>query len=204
MKRFLIRMAEIAGIAAAFICLWMQYRSEHRERRRLEANQHSLLTDIQFYRTRDSLSAAGVERLTLSNREFREYAGELEKTVNALQLKVHRLQSASRTAVETHYPVTVRLRDTVVLRDTLTVADTLRHLHYETPWLMLDGAVCGDLFRGDVLSRDTLVQVVHRVPRRFWFIRWGTKAIRQEVTTRNPYSRITYTEYLELKRRKKR
>ena len=145
-----------------------------------------------------------MERLTLSNREFREYAGELEKTVNALQLKVHRLQSASRTAVETHYPVTVRLRDTVVLRDTLTVADTLRHLHYETPWLMLDGAVCGDLFRGDVLSRDTLVQVVHRVPRRFWFIRWGTKAIRQEVTTRNPYSRITYTEYLELKRRKKR
>lgn len=97
MRRFLIRMAVIAGIAAAFICLWMQYRSEHRERRRLEANQHSLLTDIQFYRMRDSLSAAGVERLTLSNREFREYAGGLEKTVNTLQLKVRRLQSASRT-----------------------------------------------------------------------------------------------------------
>ena len=139
MKRFLIRMSVIAGIAAAFICLWMQYRSEHRERRRLEANQRSLLTDVQFYRTRDSLSAAGVERLTLSNREFREYAGELEKTVDALQLKVRRLQSASRTAVETHYPVTVRLRDTVVLRDTLAVADTLRRLYYETPWLMLDG-----------------------------------------------------------------
>ena len=107
MRRFLIRMAVIAGIAAAFICLWMQYRSEHRERRRLEANQHSLLTDIQFYRMRDSLSAAGVERLTLSNREFREYAGELEKTVNTLQLKVRRLQSASRTAVKTHYPMTV-------------------------------------------------------------------------------------------------
>ena len=204
MKRFLIRMSVIAGIAAAFICLWMQYRSEHRERRRLEANQRSLLTDVQFYRTRDSLSAAGVERLTLSNREFREYAGELEKTVDALQLKVRRLQSASRTAVETHYPVTVRLRDTVVLRDTLAVADTLRRLYYETPWLMLDGTVCGDLFHGDVLSRVTLVQVVHRVPRHFWFIRWGTKAIRQEVTTRNPYSRITYTEYVELKRRKKR
>lgn len=204
MRRFLIRMAVIAGIAAAFICLWMQYRSEHRERRRLEANQHSLLTDIQFYRMRDSLSAAGVERLTLSNREFREYAGELEKTVNTLQLKVRRLQPASRTAVKTHYPMTVRLRDTVVLRDTLTVADTLRRLHYENPWLTFDGTVCGDLCRGDVLSRDTLVQAVHRVPRRFWFIRWGTKAIRQEVTTHNPYSRITYTEYIELKRRKKR
>lgn len=105
MRRFLIRMAVIAGIAAAFICLWMQYRSEHRERRRLEANQHSLLTDIQFYRMRDSLNAAGVERLTLSNREFREYAGELEKTVNTLQLKVRRLQSASRTAVTDDRPL---------------------------------------------------------------------------------------------------
>lgn len=37
--------------------------------------------------------------------------------------------------------------------------------------------------------------------RRFWFIRWGTKAIRQEVTTRNPYRRISYTEYIELRRR---
>ena len=203
MKRFLIRLAVIAGIIAAFVCLWMQYRSEHRERRRLEDNQHSLLTEVQFYRTRDSLSAVGVERLTLSNREFREYAGELEKTVNDLQLKVRRLRSASRTAVETHYPVTARLRDTVMLRDTLVTADTLRCLHYESPWLTLDGTVVGDLFRGDVLSRDTLVQVVHRVPRRFWFIRWGTKAIRQEVTTRNPYSRIAYTEYIELKRRKK-
>ena len=67
MRRFLIRMAVIAGIAAAFICLWMQYRSEHRERRRLEANQHSLLTDIQFYRMRDSLSAAGVEPVSYTH-----------------------------------------------------------------------------------------------------------------------------------------
>ena len=146
MRRFLIRMAVIAGIAAAFICLWMQYRSEHRERRRLEANQHSLLTDIQFYRMRDSLSAAGVERLTLSNREFREYAGELEKTVNTLQLKVRRLQSASRTAVKTHYPMTVRLRDTVVLRDTLTVADTLRSTALSA------GISAGVMFLAGILS----------------------------------------------------
>ena len=57
------------------------------------------------------------------------------------KLKVRRLQSASRTAVKTHYPMTVRLRDTVVLRDTLTVADTLRRLHYENPWLTFDGTI---------------------------------------------------------------
>ena len=108
MKRLLIRAAVVAGLLAAFILLWTAYRSENRERRRLEANQHSLLTDVEYYRTRDSLSAAGVERLRLTDREFRRYAGELERTVEDLQLKVRRLQSASRTAVTTQYPVEVR------------------------------------------------------------------------------------------------
>lgn len=207
MKRLLIRAAVVAGLLAAFILLWTAYRSENRERRRLEANQHSLLTDVEYYRTRDSLSAAGVERLRLTDREFRRYAGELERTVEDLQLKVRRLESASRTAVTTQYPVEARLRDTVVVLDTLREAgvsgltDTLRRLYYINPWLTVDGTISADsLFRGRIESRDTLIQVVHRVPRRFWFIRWGTKAIRQEVTTRNPYSRITYTEYIELKR----
>ena len=208
MKRLLSRIGVIAAVAGL---LWVMYRSEVRDRRRLEANQRSLLTDVEYYRTRDSLSAAGVERLTLTNREFRRHAEELERTVEALQLKVRRLQSASRTAVTTAYPVEARLRDTVIvdpqgvrLHALYAVADTLSRLHYMNPWVTLDGVVAGDLFRGRIESRDTLIQVVHRVPRKFWFIRWGTKAVRQEVTTRNPYSRITYTEYIELKRRKRK
>lgn len=201
MKRILIKAGVAMIVLLAFIFLWNRYRSARKECERLAANQRTLLSDVDFYRTRDSLSAAGVERLTLTNREFRRYAGELERTVEDLQLKVRRLQAASRTAVSTAYPVEVRLRDTVILRDTVAVEDTLRRLHYVNPWLTLDGLISDTVFRGRIESRDTLVQVVHRVPRRFWFIRWGTKAIRQEVTTRNPYSRITYTEYIELKRR---
>ena len=199
MKRMVVRITVIIAVIAAFILLWRLYRFEYHERQRLEANQHSLLTGVEYYRTRDSLSAAGVERLTLTNREFRRHAEELKQTVEDLQLKVRRLQSASRTAVQTEYPVEVRLRDTVMMRDTVTVADTLSRLHYVNPWVTLDGVIAGNFFRGRIESRDTLIQVVHRVPRRFWFIRWGTKAVRQEVTTRNPYSRITYTEYIELK-----
>ena len=54
-----------------------------------------------------------------------------------------------------------------------------------------------------VVSVDTLQQIVHRVPRRFLFIRWGTKAIRQEVVSSNPHTNIVYTEYIELKRKKR-
>lgn len=204
MKRLIIRIAVVIAIIAAFLLLWRIYRLEHDERQRLEANQHSLMTDVEYYRTRDSLSAAGVERLTLTNREFRRHAEELTRTVEDLQLKLRRLQAASRTAVVTTYPVEVQLRDTLIMRDTIAVPDTLSRLYYQNPWVTLDGIITDSVFRGTIESRDTLVQIVHRVPRRLWFIRWGTKAVRQEVTTRNPYSRITYTEYIELKRRKRK
>lgn len=202
MKRILIRAGVIVLIAAAFILLWQMYRLAQEKCGRLEANQRTLLSDVTYYHTRDSLSAAGVDRLMLTHREFKEYAAELEETVEALNVKVRRLQSAARTSVTTQYPVEARLPDTVVFRDTLMLPDTLSRLYYQNAWLTIDGLIDDRIFRGHIESRDTLIQVVHRVPRRFWFLRWGTKAIRQEVTTRNPYSRITCTEYIELKRRK--
>lgn len=160
---------------------------------RLSDNQRTLMTDVEFYRTKDSLSAAGVERLTLSNREFSRYCGELERTVSDLNIKVKRLQSVSQTATETKYIVNTVIRDSIVPGDTLPCVD------YRDAYLTFSGCIREDYFSGLIESRDTIAQVVHRVPRRFWFIRWGTKAIRQEVVCRNPHSRISYTEYIELK-----
>lgn len=203
MKRIMVRAVLIIIVIAAFIVLWEMYRSSRRECTRLKDNQRTLFTDVEIYRTRDSLSAAGVERLTLTNREFKRYASRLEKTVKTLDLKVRRLQSVAQVAVSTLYPVTARLWDSVVSPDLPEIPETVRRLYYRDRWLTIDGTVRGSEFLGTIESRDTLVQVIHRVPRRFWFVRWGTKAVRQEVTTRNPYSRITYTEYIELKRRRR-
>ena len=53
---------------------------------------------------------------------------------------------------------------------------------------------------GEQPSADTLRQVVHRVPRRFLFIRWGTKALRQEIVSSNPHTRIIYSDYVKFER----
>lgn len=167
---------------------------ERAERGRLEANQRTLLSDVEFYRTRDSLSAAGAERLQLSNREFERYCGSLKKEVEALQVKVGRLQSVAQTGVKTEYIVQTVVRDSIRGH-----ADTLRCLSFSNGYLEMDGCLHGAQFTGHIATCDTLIQVVHRVPRRFWFIRWGTKAIRQEIVSKNPYSRITYSRYIEIK-----
>ena len=169
------------------------------DRNRLSDNQRTLLADIEFYRTKDSLSAASVERLTLTNREFRKYADELKKTVEELNLKVKHLQSASQSATETKYLVKTEIRDSIVIRPGRE-PDTLNRIDFQDPYLTFSGSITGKQFSGLIQSRDTIIQLIHRVPRRFWFIRWGTKAIRQEIVSRNPYSQIAYTEYIELKR----
>lgn len=196
MKRYLLFTILILTVALVFsVKTCNSYRND---RNRLSDNQRSLLADVNYYRTRDSLSAAGVERLTLTNREFKRYCGELEETVEKLNLKVKRLQSVSQTATETEYQVKTEVRDSIVILQGRI--DTLRCIDYRNDYLTLSGCIENRQFSGLIENRDTIIQVVHRVPRRFWFIRWGTKAIRQEVTTCNPYSRITYTEYIELKK----
>lgn len=169
------------------------------DRNRLSNNQRSLLEQVSFYRTKDSLNAAGIERLTLTTNELKSYFPELTETVRNLDIKVKRLQSAAQTATEASYPIVTPIRDSIVIRDTVEVPMTLKCLDFDNTYIRISGCEEEGLFKGNIHTVDTLVQVVHRVPRKFWFIKWGTKAIRQEVVSKNPFSKITFTEYIELK-----
>lgn len=71
-------------------------------------------------------------------------------------------------------------------------------------WVEINGIIRRDSVECHVKSVDTLRQVVHRVPRKFLFIKYGTKAIRQEIISSNPHTRIVYSEYIELKNSRKR
>lgn len=194
MRKYLIMVIVVCIAALAFsVKSCMNIKAD---RERLSDNQRTLMSDVDFYRTKDSLSAASVERLTFTNQEFEAYCGELNKTVESLNLKVKRLQSVSQTGVETKYVVKTIIRDSLLPGRT----DTLKCIDYRDNYLTLSGCADRGKFSGVVESRDTIEQVVHRVPRKFWFIRWGCKAVRQEVVSSNPHSRITFTEYIELKK----
>lgn len=78
-------------------------------------------------------------------------------------------------------------------------------IRWKDPWINVDGLIMPDKKLDlRIQSVDTLFQVVHRVPKQWLFFRWGTKAIRQEVVSSNPHTKIVYSEYIELKKRKKK
>ena len=195
MKR--INLYIILGLVLALTAFVWAARYYRQENRRLSANQTALIEKATYYETQAGLSAASVQQLTFTVSEFKKFNADLVEEAAALNLKVRRLESAARTGTETIYNIVSEWRDSVVYLDGRV--DTVRCLTYHDTWLSFDACEFGDTVRADIRSTDTLIQFVHRVPRKFLFIKFGTKAIRQEITSKNPHTNIIYTEYIKLK-----
>lgn len=89
---------------------------------------------------------------------------------------------------------------TAISHDICEAVEKIHHFSHHTPWIHIEGEVRRDTLLLDYHSIDTLHQIVHRVPRKFLFLRFGTKAIRQEIVSSNPHTKIVYSEYIELRR----
>lgn len=202
MKKFLLLYALAVTLSLAGVL--RRYRTETH---RLEQNQRALLSQVERYRTRAGEAAASAEVLQLRCREFeRLRAGDAER-IRQLGIRLRRVETAATLATATEIDVQVPLHDTIVRRDFAAVCDsgrlaaavrfdTVRSFRWRDPWVTVEGRIRGDSADCRVESVDTLRQVVHRVPRRFLFIRFGTKAVRQEIVSSNPHTRIVYAEYV--------
>ena len=197
MKKTLIWGAAALLVAFVVSLIWVARLLE--ENRRLSNNQHALLQSVTLYRTEAGASAARVEALELEVAEFREFRARDAEEIRSLGVRLRRAESYAVTASESRYDATVALRDTIILRD--TIRDTVRLFTDGDAWSNVAGAIRGDSLSYSLISVDTLRQVVHRVPRRFLFFRYGTKGIRQEIWSSNPHTELVYTEYVELRRR---
>lgn len=182
----------------ALFAFWANYREVKRENERLTANQTALLQKAEYYETEAGKAAASAQKLELDYSELSANYGRMCQTADELGVKVKRLQAAATTATKTQVEVITQVRDSIVYRN--GAIDTVKAIDWEDAWVNVWGDLKGRDLSLNVVSHDTITQIIHRVPKKFWFIKWGTKAIRQEVVSSNPHTKITYTEYIELKK----
>ena len=168
------------------------------EQQREKSNNQALLQSVNYYNTEKS--AASVQILRLRCGEFEELRAADAEKIRQMGLKIRRLESAANSVTQTKLEVVVPIRDTVVIRDTVKTIDTLRLFRWQDNWVTIDGVIDSDSVACTLRSVDTLHQVVYRVPRRFWFIKFGTKALRQHIVSSNPHSEIVYTEYVKIEK----
>lgn len=196
MKKILLYGNIALIIAVMALSYWLNNTRE--EKNRLANNQESLLSDIEYYKTESGKNASSVQKLVFTKSELEKHCQDLTQTVEDLGIKVKRLQSATTTVTKTEVKIQTVVRDSIVYRD---LPVNLKAVKWRDPWVTLIGVLDGETFSAKIESVDTLSQVVHRIPKKFLFIKWGTKAIRQEVVSSNPHSKIVYTEYIELRKK---
>lgn len=168
------------------------------ENRVLNANIETLTEGVTLYQTQDSLHAASAGILEFKLSEYRKLRQEDARLIESLKIQLKRTENVSIHAMESNRQMVMPLRDTVFVIRHQT--DTVQHFSKRSPYIELYGRLRSDSVELELTTYDTLLQVIHRVPKQFLFIRYGTKAIRQEVVSKNPYTRITYSEYIQLRK----
>lgn len=188
----------IIGLAAALAISVNQCRENAKQGSIARTNTEALLHSVRFYKASDSTNAASVERLRLTIDQLEDSRGRDAEAIAALKIKLNRVQSISTTATETKYEIKTQIRDSIVYRD--GKPKTIPCIDYRDRFITIAGCTEGGTYSGTIEVRDTIHQIVHRVPRRFLFFKFGTKSIRQEVKNSNPHTKISYTEYIELEK----
>ena len=164
------------------------------DRQRLSANVAALTDSLHRYRTLRGEAAASAAVLQLRCDELEALREADAACIRRLGIRLRRAESFGRTVTESVVEAAAPLHDTVWLHD------TVRLFRWADRWVTVEGCIAADSVHCRVASCDTLVQVVHRIPRRFLFIRWGTKALRQEIVSANPHTHIVYAEQLRIER----
>lgn len=193
---------------AAFMATWAYFNLKT-DRDRLKENQNILLHNgkVDIKRTNTGLSQASVTALTLRSSEFRQSGDTLLQVAKAAGIKTSRISEAATASTTTSVEFKTRIFQTIV-HDTVrdTVARSLTtflpsrqlQLSWNDPWVSLSGTITNSIFHGSITSVDTLDIIVHRVPKRFLFFRFGCKQVRMDIISRNPHTRLTYARYYQL------
>lgn len=202
MKKYLFLIIAVAvGVIIQLTALLIK---EKAECKRLSRNQEALIYQCKEYQSKSGKNAMSAMEQKLSYAELKKSYTDIIGKAEDLRIKVKRLQSASISSTKTKIAFQTALRDSIIYRDRILTdtlykyLETIKTFQWKDPWVVCNGNIVNDSIRIDVTSNDTITTIVHRVPKRWLFFRWGTKAIKQEVICSNPHTRLTYTKYVKL------
>ena len=130
--------------------------------------------------------------------ELKKAEDELEE----LGIKIKRLESMTSTGTQTDVHGKTQLKDTVFVHktDTVTIKENGKYFKWGDTWNTISGKIIGDNVECSYHGTDTLTVVAHRVPKKFLFIKWGTKYIEGDIVNKNSSTVITYNKTIKIKR----
>ena len=210
MNRFIgfIKVIFLVLIPLALVMAFKECHYLRGESERTKENQDVLLHNgrVEIGRTQSGRPRASVQAITLKTTDLKRSPDSL-LAVNKKELKIKnsRIMAAATTSTTTQVDVKAAIRpvpnDTCsrILSGSYRPPD-VSQVSWSDPWITLRGEIEGDSMQMHIESRDTLQMIVHRVPNKFLFFRFGTKGVRMEVVSQNPHSRLSYPRVIMFKK----
>ena len=210
MNRFIgfIKVIFLVLIPLALVMTFKECHDLRGEAERTKENQDILLHNgrVEIGRTQSGRPRASVSAITLKTSDLKRNPDSL-LAVNRKELKIKnsRIMAAATTSTTTRVDVKAAIRP--VPHDTCSRSlsglyrpPDVSQVSWSDPWITLRGDIEGDSMQVHIESRDTLQMVVHRVPKKFLFFRYGTKGVRLSVVGQNPHSRLSYPRIIMFKK----
>ena len=199
MKKYLIFAA--VAIVAALAVIWANRKIERltAERDRYAGNTAALLSDVERYRVRDSLSAARVQSLELTVKEFERFLADDAALIKQLKARNRDLAAINKTQSQTIIDLRAVPRDTVIIRDSVQVPAV--SVHCGDAWFDFDGLLTAKEFSGTLKNRDSILVAETVQYKRFLGFLWKTSKVknrRVDVVSKNPHTEIVNVEYVFL------
>lgn len=166
------------------------------ENERLTINQEVLTTDVRVWRDKDSSFVAQIATLKLTKEEFDKLYEQQAKEIKDMNIKLKRLLSYSQAALSHNYTITDTIRDSVIIRE--NKIDTLTCVNYNDDYIKFNGCIDSGVFNGNIETFDTITSVVHIIPKKFLWFKYGVKRVDFTVKSRNPYSTIEDIKYIDI------
>lgn len=187
----------VIGLIAILSIGWLTFENKHlrKEVQIKRNNEASLLDGISYYKTKDSLNVARIGVLELKKKEIEEHIPELKKEIERLNIKLKRVESIG------FYPTQIIGRVDSRLKDTIIFANPVKSFTFDDGYLKQSGIITRDSLKSSYTYTDTIIPVIEKIPHRFLFIRYGVKAYRLEIFSKNHKAHIICPKQISVRRK---
>ena len=117
------------------------------------------------------------------------------KTKDSLNIKLKRVESIG------FYPTQIIGRVDSRLKDTIIFANPVKSFTFDDGYLKQSGIITRDSLKSSYTYTDTIIPVIEKIPHRFLFIRYGVKAYRLEIFSKNHKAHIICPKQISVRRK---
>lgn len=201
-----LKVVMLVLIPFAMVMALKECHDQQREAHSMNEDQNVLMHNgrVEIGQTQSGKPMASVSAISLKPSSLKRNPDSLlAVTSKDLKIKPRRMVAAIRTSslatADIHAAITTDSiydeadKDSNVL---LSYPRSPQQVSWSDPWMSLRGTIRGDSFTARIESRDTLQMIIHRVPRKFFFFRYGTKGVRMDVVSQNPHTRLSYPKVI--------